>query len=79
MKKNNIDKANVAKTVGITGSSSGAGSTTAQEFAKKGYQIILAARGENCLQKAANECRNLGATVFINLSIWNCPRGQKFS
>ncbi len=77
MKKNNIDKAKVAKTVGSTGSSSGVGSTTAQEFAKKGYQIILAARGENCLQKAANECRNLGATVFYKSIDMELPKRSK--
>ena len=59
-----VDLSLINKTAVITGASSGVGLATAQLFAKNGYQIILAARGEEGLQKATDQCRNLGATAF---------------
>ena len=59
-----VDLSLINKTAVITGASSGVGLATAQLFAKNGYQIILAARGEEGLQKATDECRSLGATAF---------------
>lgn len=59
-----VDLSLVTRTAVITGASSGVGLATAHLFAKNGYQIVLAARGEEGLQKATDECRNLGATAF---------------
>lgn len=50
----------VTKTAVITGASSGVGLATAQLFAEKGYQIVLAARGKEGLEKAVAECNALG-------------------
>ena len=52
------------KVVVVTGASSGVGLATAQKFAEAGCSLVLAARGEEALKKATEECRNLGATVF---------------
>ncbi len=59
-----VDLSLVTRTAVITGASSGVGLATAHLFAKNGYQIVLAARGEEGLQKATDQCRNLGATAF---------------
>ncbi|HYC28238.1 MAG TPA: SDR family NAD(P)-dependent oxidoreductase, partial [Chitinophagaceae bacterium] len=52
------------KTVVITGASSGAGWAMATELAKEGAQLVLAARRTEALEAVANECRELGATVW---------------
>ena len=52
------------KTVVITGASSGAGWAMATELAKEGAQLVLAARRTEALEVVANECRELGATVW---------------
>lgn len=51
------------KTVVITGASSGIGRATALAFAKKGANLVLAARGEEALKSIAQSCEELGATV----------------
>jgi short-subunit dehydrogenase len=52
------------KTVVITGASSGAGWAMATELAKEGAQLVLAARRTEALEAVANECRELGASVY---------------
>lgn len=52
------------KTVVITGASSGVGLATAEAFAKSGYNLVIAARGELALDSAADRCRKLGADVL---------------
>ena len=49
------------KVIVITGASSGIGRATAHEFAKQGAKLVLAARGHESLEAAAEECRKLGA------------------
>lgn len=49
----------------ITGASSGAGRAIANEFAKYGSTLVLAARRVGALKEVADECTSLGATVHI--------------
>ena len=48
----------------ITGASSGIGLATAQAFARRGAKLVLAARGAESLEDAAEECRRLGADAI---------------
>ena len=54
----------MAKTVIITGASQGIGKATALLFARKGYNIVLAARQADRLETAAKEVRELGPEVL---------------
>jgi uncharacterized protein len=48
------------KTVVITGASSGIGRAAALEFARRGANLVLAARRQELLDEVATACRNLG-------------------
>ncbi|TCD20441.1 SDR family oxidoreductase [Pseudomonas sp. IC_126] len=49
----------------ITGASSGIGRATAQAFARRRARVVLAARDEEALQEAAEECWALGGEALV--------------
>lgn len=53
------------KNVIITGASSGIGRATALEMARRGANVVLAARREELLEKVAAECRALGVRAVV--------------
>lgn len=62
MKKSNTSLS--GKTVVITGASSGVGRAAAIAFAKKGANLVLAARGAEALQSIAEACEALGVKAL---------------
>ncbi|PPG37954.1 SDR family NAD(P)-dependent oxidoreductase [Pseudoclavibacter sp. RFBA6] len=54
-----------ARTVVVTGGSRGAGRATALAFARRGDNLVLAARDEMALRATAAECAALGAQTLI--------------
>src|SRR5438874_13721861 len=48
------------KTVVITGASSGIGRAAAYEFARRGANLVIAARRGDKLEEVARECRSFG-------------------
>jgi len=55
---------NMAPTVLITGASQGIGKATALLFARKGYDLVLAARQPERLSAVAQEVQTLGRTAL---------------
>ena len=53
------------KTAVITGASSGIGSATAFEMARRGANVVLAARRAGKLEEVATRCRALGVTAMV--------------
>lgn len=49
----------------ISGASSGVGQATAEEFARRGAKLVLAARAAAALQNVAKTCREAGAEVLV--------------
>ena len=60
MKRSSLEGAVVV----ITGASSGIGRAAAQAFARQRARVVLAARDEQALQDATEECRALGAEAL---------------
>lgn len=52
------------KVILITGGSAGIGATTAEYFAKEGASLAIVGRNEAKLNKVAERCQKLGATVL---------------
>lgn len=52
------------QTVVITGASSGIGAATAYALARRGADVVLAARSEDALQRVAERCRELGGRAL---------------
>ncbi len=62
----------ITKTAVITGASSGVGLATAHLFAQNGYQLVLAARGVEGLEKAVSECNAFGGkAVYKSTDVSN--------
>lgn len=53
------------KTVVVTGASSGIGRAVSLQFARRGANVILAARRRELLDEVANKCRSFGVTATV--------------
>ncbi|KQU96041.1 short-chain dehydrogenase [Ensifer sp. Root31] len=49
----------------ITGASSGIGQAAAEEFARRGARLVIAARDASALHSVASRCRKLGGEVLV--------------
>jgi short-subunit dehydrogenase len=49
----------------LTGASRGIGAATAEELARRGASLVIAARSKKSLDAVARECRSLGAEVHV--------------
>jgi short-subunit dehydrogenase len=56
------------KLVVITGASSGIGRAAAVEFARRGSDLVIAARRDELLKTVAEECRGLGVRCEVQLA-----------
>jgi len=59
----------LARSIIITGASSGIGEALAVEFAQRGYDIAIAARRADRLEAQANRLRGLGATRVLPVTL----------
>ncbi len=66
----------MAKTVVITGASSGIGEACAELFAKNGYNIVLGARRTERLEKVAKTLGNLGAASIKSFHLDVCDQAS---
>jgi NAD(P)-dependent dehydrogenase (short-subunit alcohol dehydrogenase family) len=53
----------------VTGASSGIGLAAVHELARRGYRLALLARAQEPLERAAEECRSLGASAVTVLPV----------
>ena len=60
-----MQSGSAARTVVITGGSSGIGLSTAQAFARRGENVVLVARGRTRLDEAARQCEALGGRALV--------------
>ncbi len=60
-----MDNAHGSRVVAVTGASGGVGRATAREFASRGWDVGLIARGEAGLEGAADEVRSMGRRALV--------------
>jgi len=66
-----MEKADFNQTVIITGASSGVGKATARHFANNGANLVLVARGQERLDHASNELKNITRVISVSMDVSN--------